>query len=281
MRIWLTAMCVLLMAGQVLADAELPLAYRGNLMQEVIEEMAEEEIQGQTAGRKSPALAFLASAAVPGAGQLYMGNWKLAAAFAGLEVLGWVLYLNEDSKGRDLEKEYKRFADENYVFSAAGTEGYDADDAWTWGWLEFYEDFLNFPDYPDTFPEIREDFEEDYRVRNSDFYAQIESENRYIYGWTDWNGLEQGPVEEPWKYFVSSLREQYKAKRRRANDKLKRADYVLALPLVLRVVSSTLAMNMARAHNASLEITEDVSLNWRLHYPDAEPAARLALVVRY
>jgi hypothetical protein len=281
MRIALTAMCVLLITGTAVPDEALLSGYRGSLMQELIEEMAQEEVEEETMGRRSPALAFFASAAVPGAGQLYMGNWKLAAAFAGLEVLGWVLYLNEDNKGRDLEKDYKRFADDHYVFSGQGMEGYDPDDAWTWGWLEFYEEFLTWPDYPDTFPEIRDDFYEDFRARNSDFYAQIESENRYIYGWEDWNGLEQGPIDEPWKYFVSSFREQYKAMRRRANDKLKRADYVLALPLVLRVVSSTLALNMARAHNASLELTEDVSLNWRLSYPNAEPAARLAFVLRY
>jgi hypothetical protein len=281
MRIALTAMCVLLITGTAVPDEALLSGYRGSLMQELIEEMAQEEVEEETMGRRSPALAFFASAAVPGAGQLYMGNWKLAAAFAGLEVLGWVLYLNEDNKGRDLEKDYKRFADDHYVFSGQGMEGYDPDDAWTWGWLEFYEEFLTWPDYPDTFPEIRDDFYEDFRARNSDFYAQIESENRYIYGWEDWNGFEDGPAEEPWKYFISSLRERYRDMRRKANNKLKRADYLLALPVVLRTVSATLALNMARAHNADLELSENVSIRWRLDWPDIDPAARLALVVRY
>ena len=39
MRIVLAAMCVFLAVGQALPDAELPLGYRGTLMQEVIEEM--------------------------------------------------------------------------------------------------------------------------------------------------------------------------------------------------------------------------------------------------
>jgi len=282
MRGLILVLGVLVLVGQAWPDPVPPLGYRGGLMQEVLQDVAEADtVREQSQGSKSPGLAFLASAAVPGAGQAYMGQWKTAAVFAGLEVLGWVLYFSEENKGKDLQKEYKRFADENYVFRAQGTETYDPLDAWTWGWVEFYEDFIEWPSYPDTFPETRNDFEENYGAKNSDFYAQIESENRYIYGWTDWNGLENGPDEEPWKYFVSSLREQYKAKRRKANDKLKRADYVLALPVVLRVVSSTLALNMARAHNAALELNEQVSLRWRLHLPRREPTATLALVIRY
>jgi hypothetical protein len=281
MRVALGVLCACVLAGQAWPDPVTPLGHRTSFREEIIREAAEADTLQVSQGRKIPGLAFLASAAVPGAGQAYMGQWKTAAVFAGLEVLGWVLYFSEENKGKDLETEYKRFADDNYVFSAEGTAGYDPLDAWTWGWAEFYDEFLGYPTYPDTFPEIRDDFYDNYRAKNSDYYAQIESENRYIYGWTDWNGLASGPQEEPWKYFVSSLREQYKAKRRKANDKLKRADYILALPVVLRVVSSTLALNMARAHNASLEITEDVSLRWRVGWPEAEPTATLALEVSY
>ncbi len=281
MREFVTALGMLVLLGHAWGDEHMPLGYRGSIVQQVLEEVEGTASDEGNPGRKSPGLALLASAAIPGAGQLYVGKPKLAAVFIGLEILGWTLYISEDNKGKDLEKAYKRFADDNYVFSAQGSAAYDSLDPWTWGWLEFCDEFLEWPTYPDTFPEIRDDFRRNYERRSSDFYGQIDSENRYIYGWEDWNGFEDGPAEEPWKYFISSLRERYRDMRRKANNRLKRADYVLALPVVLRAVSATLALNMARAHNSGLELSERVSIRWRLDWPDIDPAAKLALVVRY
>ena len=60
---------------------------------------------------KSPALAFMMSAAVPGVGQFYTEKKWWAAGFLGAEILGWGFWYNRKTVGEDLEDEYKSWAD--------------------------------------------------------------------------------------------------------------------------------------------------------------------------
>ena len=63
---------------------------------------------------KSPRKAFLFSAILPGAGELYMGAKKRAAVFFGLEALTVGLYMSWKGKGDDIEKEFRQTADEQW-----------------------------------------------------------------------------------------------------------------------------------------------------------------------
>ena len=54
-------------------------------------------------------IAFLASAAVPGAGQLYLGEQRWVAYLA-VETWSWVTYSRERSRARSLERDYRDLA---------------------------------------------------------------------------------------------------------------------------------------------------------------------------
>jgi hypothetical protein len=60
--------------------------------------------------RTSPALAFLFSAAVPGAGQFYNGN-RRAFAYLAVEAVAWIAYFSFKSSGNNKEDEFKDYAD--------------------------------------------------------------------------------------------------------------------------------------------------------------------------
>src|SRR6056297_3459152 len=60
---------------------------------------------------KSPGLAFLMSAAVPGAGEFYTGKWGRAIGFISMEALFWGMHFSKKAQGEDIEEEYKEYAD--------------------------------------------------------------------------------------------------------------------------------------------------------------------------
>ncbi|HLX11438.1 MAG TPA: hypothetical protein VKS81_01370 [Bacteroidota bacterium] len=65
-------------------------------------------------GRKSPWLAALFSAAVPGAGELYTGYYLKAGVFAGVEVLSWLEYFHYNSKGDNQTLFFEAYANQHY-----------------------------------------------------------------------------------------------------------------------------------------------------------------------
>ena len=65
---------------------------------------------------KRPGISFLGSALIPGAGQLYNGSMKRAAAFFALEVGLWTGFAAFRGNAQDKEDEYKALADEFWDF---------------------------------------------------------------------------------------------------------------------------------------------------------------------
>ncbi|MBX7150288.1 hypothetical protein K1X84_01510 [bacterium] len=67
---------------------------------------------------KSVKAALGLSLLFPGAGEIYAENGRESlikgAAFAAIEITGWLLYFHYKDKGNSLEKKYKRYADENW-----------------------------------------------------------------------------------------------------------------------------------------------------------------------
>jgi hypothetical protein len=64
--------------------------------------------------RKSPFLAGVMSFAIPGAGEIYSGNYWQAAMHLSFEAAGWYLYLYNQSKGDDMTDFYKDYANGNW-----------------------------------------------------------------------------------------------------------------------------------------------------------------------
>lgn len=64
--------------------------------------------------KKSPAKAFVMSLILPGLGQYYIGDKKTAMAFAGADLISWVLYFKWDGQGNDLTDRYEAFSQEHW-----------------------------------------------------------------------------------------------------------------------------------------------------------------------
>ncbi len=69
---------------------------------------------GNNVSRKSPLLAAVMSAAVPGAGEVYAGRWWRGLAHFGLEVTSWAFYFHYDSRGDDQTARFERYANQNW-----------------------------------------------------------------------------------------------------------------------------------------------------------------------
>jgi hypothetical protein len=63
---------------------------------------------------KSPWLAGLLSAAVPGAGEFYSGSYIKAGVFFGIEVASWAISISYNRKGDRQTEFYKAYADAHY-----------------------------------------------------------------------------------------------------------------------------------------------------------------------
>ena len=74
------------------------------------------EIVDDSNKKKNPFLAVCLSGIVPGAGQIYSGNYKRGGIFLGIEIASWVYREHYNKKGDDYVKQYKNFANEHWSF---------------------------------------------------------------------------------------------------------------------------------------------------------------------
>ncbi len=85
-----------------------------DLKYESVFSYADSNIQKTKKKKKSVGLGILFSALVPGAGELYGGDYLRAGIFFGIEVLAWGTYIYFNNKGNDAEEEFQQFADANW-----------------------------------------------------------------------------------------------------------------------------------------------------------------------
>lgn len=69
---------------------------------------------GTVSGKKSPVLAGLMSAVLPGAGELYAGSYWKALAFVAVEAAAVTANIYYNKKGDDATKEFEAFAEEHW-----------------------------------------------------------------------------------------------------------------------------------------------------------------------
>ena len=58
--------------------------------------------------KKNPLLSFILSGIVPGAGQIYSGNYKRGGIFLGVEIASWVYREHYNKKGDDALSFYRK-----------------------------------------------------------------------------------------------------------------------------------------------------------------------------
>lgn len=222
---------------------------------------------------KSPGKAFLMSALIPGAGEIYTGKWGRAAGFLGMEALFWTMHFVKKSQGQDIEDEYKKYAD-NYwdfetwlnrstQFEGIGPEGshhlyaiVEKFDSNNDSWVPIDSTvFVVGEDYDQVMNEYYQIFHSEgirfVPVKNRDFYENIGKYDQFSAGWDDFETDST----------VSDHRDHYLTRREDSNNALKMASQFGTGIIINHIVSAIHAQIMAKTYKSDgEEIGWNVSL---------------------
>ena len=231
---------------------------------------------GTPANAKSPVKAFLLSAAVPGAGQLYNGSKLKSAAFLGIEAAAWLLHVGYHNDGED------------------ATDVYEAYNRAHWSQTS-YEDYLelsyNVRDDELVFQtEVSHHLPDD--PNDQQYYEMTGKYDQFAWGWDDAvrndSTLDmyinesvkiQGPAYTPY----SEHRLIYENLRHDANNKYDKATNMLIVVMINHLASGVEAYISARKHNEGGSKVEemlsrmDLSASLKSYHADRDtPFVRLA-----
>ncbi|MBN1163524.1 MAG: hypothetical protein JXB45_03020 [Candidatus Krumholzibacteriota bacterium] len=182
-------------------------------------------------GKKRVAISVLASAVLPGLGEIYLYSHShrfsvlaRGCAFMAMEGYSWYKYKTNYDKGKDYKSRYQRFCDahwseERFLLQHPFCDGIGGCTDWQQYNREAYVTgtwfFLYIPKYLD---------EEEY-------YENCGKYDAFAFGWDDWDGDYDN--FEPW----SPNRSYYWELRGESDKFLVRADQYLMFTLINRVVS--------------------------------------------
>ena len=186
---------------------------------------------GASWSRRNTAVAILASAILPGMGELYCyrtsrDSWTLARVPAFLAVEGylWYSYVDNRNIGKDFKRDYEAYADAHWSLDrfledhpwCAGVGGCDS-------WEDYNDNAKN--DYNYFFYTPRE-------LDREEYYENIGKYNAFAFGWDD-----AAPyVPDNYRYWTPH-RTYYVSLRNASDDYLLKADRRLMGLIVNRVVS--------------------------------------------
>lgn len=236
---------------------------------------------GSVEGRKSPFLAGALSFAIPGAGEVYTGNYIKAAIFLAVEVAGVVTAIMYNGKGDDKTDEYEGYANEHW--SAARYA------KWTLANLETLNPDLNPEEYNNVFIDdartqvnwnALNDLEEDVSkyeagqyyshklapYGDQQYYEMIGKYPQFNVGWDDF-GDESTEFEygDP----VTKRFEFYSGERGKANDFYDIASAAVKVLVGNHIISAVDAAWSAGQFNKNLEMKmnmKSVNLGFRKEY---------------
>ncbi|MFA4908006.1 MAG: hypothetical protein WC602_07055 [archaeon] len=219
---------------------------------------------------KSPGLAFVLSAVLPGAGEFYAGAKWRAAAFFGVEAFCWSMYFNRQSTGKDIEKQYKKYADDNWNlfrwFDNCQNGSELEQDYFGLGGSHNIRVYYNGTEYivNDSLslkvPEywFLAKTGEMTPVKDRDYYENIGKYDQFGNGWKDYDiSLIDTTLENPLK--TSAKREKYLTQRYNSNQALKMATN-FATAIMFNHLFSAFHAQIAAKHYRS-EGKNDVSWN--------------------
>ena len=204
--------------------------------------------------KKSVGLGVLLSAIIPGAGELYGGNYLKAGVFFGVEILAWATFAFFESKGNKKEEEYQAYADQYW-------------DVRTYArWLKnegFSESSGINPDEPNR--EVlreqimvceRANFSHTMPVYNSQqYYELIGKYQNFQAGWTN---LEHVPTKSPGPYDYQTYHDpvftNYAAERQKANDFFDYAKIGPITAIVNHILSAADAAWVISTYNSKIKV---------------------------
>ncbi len=219
-------------------------------------------LPARTTGRKSPLLAGLLSAVVPGAGEVYAGSYLLAGLFAGLEVGGWVANAHYNSLGDERTTQFQNYADAHWSvvkyaeWLNANAKNFEGGD----------DRLLQIAINPDATlpPWQRVDWETMNRVElaipkfshrlpphgDQQYFEMIGKYNQYSYGWEDKLSGDY--------YDISARFRDYSTQRGHANDAYNTASLFVNLIVLNHVLSAVDAAWAAARANRDIELHSSV-----------------------
>lgn len=174
---------------------------------------------------KSPRKAFLFSALVPGTGELYAGT-KRGILFLGIEATMWTGYALLSKKGKDIERDFQKLADEHW--------DNDRFLVWKENYVAAGYDTMRFTH---TLPE----------KKDQQYYELIGKYDQFVAGWDDFIREPDSPDSSG----TSKERLNYEDKRFQSNKHLKRASYALGVLFFNHLVSAIDAARYAAQRNES------------------------------
>ena len=204
--------------------------------------------------KKSVGLGVLLSAIIPGAGELYGGNYLKAGIFFGVEVLAWATFAYFESKGNKKEDEYQAYADQywdvrtyarwlkNEGFNEAG--GIDPD--------EPNRDILREQimvceraNFSHTMPEYE----------SQQYYELIGKYQNFQAGWTN---LQNVPTKAAGPYNYQTYHDpvftNYAAERQKANDFFDYAKIGPITAIVNHILSAADAAWVISTYNSKIKV---------------------------
>jgi hypothetical protein len=209
------------------------------------------------AGRKSPLLAAVLSAIIPGAGELYAGSYLLAGLFAALEGAGWYYNIRQNRLGDDKTAEFEQYADrhwsvvkyaewlnENAKNYPGGENAVQIDidpnpslPEWQRvNWEQMHTTEMAIPQFSHKLPPHGD----------QQYYELIGKYNQYSYGWDD---KLSGDYWNPSERFLF-----YSGMRGQANDHYNTADLLVNLLILNHVFSAIDAAWAAARFNEHVEL---------------------------
>jgi len=196
---------------------------------------------------RSVGRSLLYSAIVPGAGQFYNGSKRGAALFFGLEVVGWGIYLNWNSKGNDIEDEFRARADTawsplSYLAWRTSTIARNSSITHALPCSSYVANIA-----ASTVPEALKGCA---GSEIQQYYELVGKYNQFVSGWadvTDEDGVRVQPTQvDSAENFLSEIRLTYEDRRNDSNKYLKRASTIGGLILVNHVISAVDAARVAK-----------------------------------
>ncbi len=203
--------------------------------------------------RKHSPWLMLASAVVPGSGELLMGHWIRGSALVAADAYSWYQVKEAGDEGREIEDEFYAFADDHWtednLFQAYDPDSFDIQRG---GVGLIYFDLTDDDGNPvasmSSVDELRflslwvskQDDEREY-------YENLGKWDQFVFGWDDFlnpeappAGIEYTPdltlsdLRQPW---TSVRRETYRDLREASNDAFKRQDRYRYVNIGLRLFS--------------------------------------------
>ena len=248
---------------------------------------------------KSPLGAMLLSALVPGLGEVYVGGRRgyiTGSVLIGIDALSIYKIYDLNKQGDDARDIYRAYAD----------RWYDVDrfEAYVWDTIAVAnKDLSEVCDYDDG-KNPSYDPGECRRLLNlyfplsggDDFYEQIDVEDRFAFGWKDWeHDGAYVPIwngQEPWNWTPDAAipadvftdtphRLQYRTLRDEANNLYSSADKYAWIMVIGRVVSMVDAVILARVHNSQIaSLASRMNLSFQVK-SITKPDVRLGVKMRF